>query len=49
LVTQLLTFSRLSDTQALNQKVQEAVNVYDEYMKSKDGEDGKGDGDKSDA
>jgi hypothetical protein len=29
--------------------VQEAVNVYDEYMKSKDGDDVKADGEKAEA
>ena len=30
-----LTISRLSDDNALRAKVQEALNVYDEYLKNK--------------
>jgi hypothetical protein len=33
---------RLSNQEALNAKVQEAVNVYDDYVKKKENDDGKG-------
>jgi hypothetical protein len=37
----LLTVSSLSNTEALDAKVREAVNVYDDYVKNKgDPEDG---------
>lgn len=32
-VTRLLTMPRIDDDSALGAKVQEAMNVYDEYMK----------------
>ena len=38
-----LTFNRIEDDTALRAKVDEALNVYDEYVKNKGGE-GEGEG-----
>jgi hypothetical protein len=48
-ITFLILF-RLSNQDALNAKVQEAVNVYDEYVKTKTDDEGiKPEGDKTES
>lgn len=40
----LLTLHRIEDESALRAKVDEALNVYDEYVKNNKGADGEGKG-----